>query len=130
MTAQTLAVLFSSARECQRCHATTLRQLFTRGLVNKFWGMSNRVFLLAYDICDTARLRRVGRTVKGWRACGQKSVAECWLTEAQLHNVCTALRSQIVADEDRLHIVRLDPRQAILLFGIASRPSRDAFVMT
>jgi hypothetical protein len=33
-------------------------------------------------------------------------------------------------DRDRLHVLRLDPRQDVILFGIASRANHKVFIIT
>lgn len=92
--------------------------------------MNTDVHLFSYDIGDPKRLQRVGRAVRPWKACGQKSVAECWLTGSQRQVLLATLETLIERTQDRLLVLRLDPRQEVVLFGRASRPAKGAFVIT
>lgn len=75
------------------------------------------------------RLQRVGRAVKPWRACGQRSVAECWLTPGQRDALLKRLAALLDPGGDRLDVFRLDPRQKPLLLGCARRPRQDHFLV-
>lgn len=91
--------------------------------------MRQATYLVAWDISAPARLRRVGDLVKAWKACGQKSVAECWLTVDQREALVRRLAKTIDCEADRLCAIRLDPRQEVLLFGVASRPRSGHFMI-
>lgn len=92
--------------------------------------MSVPIYLVAYDIASPARLQRVGRCVKGYKAAGQKSVAECWLQGGARDRLLRALDDLMDPASDRLSVIRLDPRLIPYLFGIAARPSAPVFVVT
>jgi CRISPR-associated protein Cas2 len=77
------------------------------------------LYLIAYDICDPKRLARVIRYMKGWKAAGQKSFCECWLTPAECQQVLGEVNALIDPDYDRVHCLKLDPRMKPRLFGIA-----------
>jgi len=89
--------------------------------------MARQLYLIAYDVSCPLRLQRTLATVKPWRASGQKSVAECFLSPAERDQLCAALSAAIDAGADRLHIVRLDPRRKARLFGIARQHDGGAF---
>ena len=91
--------------------------------------MPQATYLIAWDISDPSRLQRVSRTVKGWKACGQKSVAECWLTPDQRLALIRRLEALIDPTSDRLCAIRLDPRCEVILFGVASRPNMERFIV-
>ena len=91
--------------------------------------MTQATYLIAWDVSAPSRLQRVGRAVKGWKACGQKSVAECWLTADQRLALMRRLEALIDPASDRLCAIRLDPRCEVLLFGVASRPEADRFIV-
>lgn len=93
--------------------------------------MSQRaVYLVAYDISHPARLRRVGGAVKAYLSCGQKSVAECWMTPPERELLFRQLSELIAHDEDRIHAFRLDPRQTPFLMGTARRVTGAPFIIT
>ncbi len=91
--------------------------------------MSRSKFLVAYDVSCSFRLRRVATAVRAYRAEGQRSVAECWMTSAECESLMRALLQEIDESEDRLHMVRLDPRQEPLLFGVARSSDGGPFVI-
>jgi CRISPR/Cas system-associated endoribonuclease Cas2 len=91
--------------------------------------MRQSTYLIAWDISARHRLRQVGEAVKAWKACGQKSVAECWMTGVQRSALITRLDRLIDHETDRLYAIRLDPRCEVMLFGIANRPSATHFVI-
>lgn len=91
--------------------------------------MRQSTYLIAWDICAPHRLRQVGEAVKAWKACGQKSVAECWMTAEQQRALMAQLDRLIDHEVDRLHAIRLDPRCEVMLFGVASRPSATHFII-
>ena len=91
--------------------------------------MQQKIYLLAWDVSAPTRLRRVSMRVKAWKACGQKSLAECWLSAGQRQSLLKQLEAEIDPDADRLCALRLDPRQNVMLFGIAARPANSHFVI-
>ena len=68
------------------------------------------LYLVAYDSCNRRRLRRVCRYLTGYKVSGQKSVFEIWATDAELREIRDKIKRLIRTDEDRLHILALDPR--------------------
>jgi CRISPR-associated protein Cas2 len=89
--------------------------------------MARHLHLVAYDVSCPGRLQRTLAAVKPWRASGQKSVAECFLSPAERDRLCGELAARIDEAEDRLHIVRLDPRMKARLFGVARQHDGRAF---
>lgn len=89
--------------------------------------MLRHLFLIAYDIASPKRRRKVLDVIKGYACGGQKSLYECWLSTGELQGVLQSVRILIDAGEDRLLIVRLDPRAAVRTIGIAVEPSDGAF---
>lgn len=79
--------------------------------------MSRQLFLVCYDISDDSRLRKVREFLTAWRVQGQKSAMECWFTPSELVFARAQLAQLIDDSEDVLHIIRLDPRQAVLHIG-------------
>jgi CRISPR-associated protein Cas2 len=90
--------------------------------------MRNRVLhIVAYDVRDPRRLRRVLDVVKAYSTGGQKSVHECYLTSAERATLDKALAAEIREAEDSVVIVRLDPRCGVRTLGIAEAPRDPAF---
>lgn len=77
------------------------------------------LYLVAYDISHPKRLARVLRYMKGWKAGGQKSFCECYLTPAECRRTARDLQDLIDPQEDRVHIIALDPRMEPFLYGTA-----------
>lgn len=86
-----------------------------------------RLYLVAYDITENARLNRARNLLKAYSTGGQKSVYECWLSPAELTEVTETLRRLIDLDTDRVHIIAQDGRSRPRTLGIAVPPADPAF---
>lgn len=91
--------------------------------------MARHPYLVAYDVACPRRLARTLAAVKAWRASGQKSVAECFLSPAERDGLCRALSGIIESAEDRLHVIRLDPRMQPECFGVARHQGAGHFLV-
>ena len=89
--------------------------------------MLRHLFLVGYDIASARRRRQALKAVKGHAIGGQKSLYECWLTAGELQQAMAALRALIDPLEDRVVLVRLDPRAAIHTLGVAIKPQDGEF---
>lgn len=70
-----------------------------------------RCYLVAYDIADPKRLRRVFKTMKGYGAHLQLSVFQCDLPEVDLVRMKAALTEVIHHKEDQVLIIDLGPTE-------------------
>ena len=77
---------------------------------------------MGYDVCDPGRLRQPLRVLRDYATGGQKSVFECYLTEAEQAELLERVAAVIDPDEDRFVLLRLDRRMAIQITGIAVAP--------
>ncbi len=83
--------------------------------------MPKRVlYLVAYDVCEPKRLRKIHKAVKRFATGGQKSVFECFLTPAERRRLLAETREIIAAEEDRLALLRIEERARPILHGIAT----------
>ncbi len=81
--------------------------------------------VVAYDISDPRRLRRVLQAVKAYSTGGQKSVHECWLTAGERDALRAQLLAEIDPGEDSVLLIRPEPHAPVRCLGIAT-PPRDA----
>jgi len=88
---------------------------------------TRQLYLVAYDVADAKRLRNALNCVRAYATGGQKSVHECWLTEAERHQLIESSQSILDPQEDRFLLIRLDPRQPITTLGCAIEPSDPAW---
>jgi len=86
-----------------------------------------RLYLVAYDITDNRRLIRVRNFLKAWSTGGQKSVYECFLSDAELEDIIRGLEEIIEVHEDRVHILALDGRSRTHTLGRGVQPRDPAF---
>ena len=85
--------------------------------------MSERgLYIAAYDIASPKRLRATLKVIKGHATGGQKSAYECFLTAAERRKLLDDLRTVIDPEEDRVLLIRLDPRSRVHTLGIAEAP--------
>ncbi len=90
--------------------------------------MSSRMFYLAaYDVADPKRLAKAFGIVKRYATGGQKSVFECWLTEAEKAVLLGSIRRLLYPPEDRFFLLRLDPRSRTRTLGLAVPPTDLSF---
>lgn len=87
------------------------------------------LYLVAYDVCNPRRLRKVCRYLTGYKVSGQKSVFEIWVTPAELKRIRADLENLIEPEEDRVHFLGLDPRTKPALYGRARHFSQNHFAI-
>jgi CRISPR-associated protein Cas2 len=79
--------------------------------------------IAAYDVSDPRRLRDALKLLKGFASGRQKSVFECFLTEAEKQQQLAGVYSILDSAEDRFILVRLDPRSKVRTLGKAVKPA-------
>jgi CRISPR-associated protein Cas2 len=90
--------------------------------------MSKRtLYVAAYDICEPRRLREALQVLRGYASGGQKSVFECFLTDAEKKALVAEIRAVMDESEDRFLLLRLDPRSKVQVLGIAVQPQDPEF---
>jgi len=78
-----------------------------------------QLYLAAYDVSDSRRLRLMLHSVKAHATGGQKSVFECYLTEAERRALLWKVKGILNEREDRFFLLRLDPRSRVRTLGKA-----------
>lgn len=68
--------------------------------------------LIAYDIADPKRLRRVAGVCEDYGVRVQRSLFECWLDEEQFASLWQRLLSAINEEKDQIAAYPIDARQA------------------
>lgn len=81
------------------------------------------LYLVAYDVTEADRLRASLALVRGYATGGQKSVHECYLTPAEHGDLIHDFALVLDETEDRLLVLRLDPRSRIYALGTAGEPA-------
>ena len=85
--------------------------------------MSKRTLhIAAYDVSNAGRLREALKLLKGYASGRQKSVFECFLTDAEKRELLAGVRGVLDAEEDRFVLLRLDPRAKVRTLGKAVKP--------
>ena len=85
------------------------------------------LYIAAYDIRDDQRLREALKVLRNYSTGGQKSVFECYLSEAEKRALLAEVRTVIDERCDRFLLLRLDPRRKVLVLGIAVPPLDPAY---
>lgn len=75
-------------------------------------GKDDMLRLVAYDIADPKRLRRVAAVCLNYGIRVQRSLFECWLTEDQFTELWQQLLAEFNEEEDQLVAYPIDARQA------------------
>lgn len=77
----------------------------------------------AYDVRDAKRLRRALQVLKKYSTGGQKSVFECYLTEAERRSLLAEIDQVLDMGVDSFLLVALDERSEVRVLGVARPPS-------
>lgn len=83
--------------------------------------------IAAYDVRDPKRLRRALDLLKQYSSGGQKSVHECFLTDAEKQRLLSEAEEVMDFREDHFLVVALDPRSRVRTLGIAVPPADPPF---
>lgn len=89
--------------------------------------VSRDLYIAGYDISCAKRLRQALAVLKEYAVGGQKSVFECFLTEAERAELVRRILSVINCQEDRFLLLRLDPRGEIRVQGRGVRPQNPPY---
>jgi CRISPR-associated protein Cas2 len=90
--------------------------------------MSNRqLYLAAYDISSSSRLRKALYVLRGYSSGGQKSVFECFLTLSEMLELLERMGEVIDPFEDRFILLRLSGANSVRTLGKAVAPQDGAF---
>lgn len=85
--------------------------------------MKNRqLYLAAYDISQTKRLRLFLNLLREYSTITQKSVFECWLSQAEKKQLLERVCELIDIEEDRFILFLLHPQQSVITMGKALAP--------
>lgn len=76
---------------------------------------AEHTYIVAYDISDPKRWRRIFRTMKGYGQRLQLSVWQCRLDGSRRIEMAMALESQIDRSQDHLIILDLGPAEDVTL---------------
>ncbi|GIX21715.1 MAG: CRISPR-associated endoribonuclease Cas2 1 [Gammaproteobacteria bacterium] len=87
--------------------------------------MARTLYLIAYDVRNPKRLRRVHKVLKEFATGGQKSAFECYLSDAERNELLSRVRDQMDETQDALLIVALKDRTNVIVKGIAVAPSNE-----
>lgn len=98
---------------------------FCEGMLN---AMNKRqLYLAAYDISCSKRLRKALYVLRGYASGGQKSVFECFLTPAEKNRLLNDVELVIDPLEDRFFLLVLDGHSKIRALGKAVVPEDNSF---
>jgi len=68
------------------------------------------LYIAAYDVSDSRRLRAALQVLKDYASGRQKSVFECFLTKGERQELLTRMQDLLNPAEDRFVLIKLDPR--------------------
>lgn len=87
---------------------------------------SRKLYLAAYDVASPARLRAALHLVKAHATGGQKSVYECYLSDAEKGDLFADMALVLDEARDRFALITLDGRATVHTIGKAVPPSDPA----
>ena len=86
-----------------------------------------RLYIAAYDVASPTRLRQALKVLKGYSSGGQKSVFECFLTEAEKEALLIEVEAVLELAEDRFLLLPLRQNSGVHTLGIAVKPRDEHF---
>jgi CRISPR-associated protein Cas2 len=89
--------------------------------------LKRKLYLIAYDIREPKRLRRVLYVVKDYASGGQKSAYECYLNDREKQELLERLAQVIETGTDSVALIRLLSRDAVDTLGIAVKPRDELY---
>jgi len=90
--------------------------------------MSKRqLFIAAYDIRNSSRLRKALKVVRAYASGGQKSVFECFLTASEKRVLLEDIKTVIDDSEDSFFLLKLDGHCQVITLGKAVPPQDGSF---
>lgn len=89
--------------------------------------MKRQLYLVAYDVRNSKRLRETHKVLKEFACGGQKSAFECYLTQAELEELVRRVEQCMDIGEDALLVIRLTARDNVTTLGIAVKPADELY---
>ncbi len=86
-----------------------------------------RLYLAAYDVSHPRRLRAMMVAARRYATGGQKSVYECFLSEPEKAELLATGAQILDEEQDRLLLLRLDPRSKVRVLGLGVEPVDPPF---
>ncbi len=91
--------------------------------------MSQRtLYLAAYDIAQSKRLRQFLRLLREFSSSGQKSVFECRLSHTEKQELTLRAEELMDKEEDRFILFKLHTRVPVITLGRATAPPDENFI--
>lgn len=84
--------------------------------------------IVTYDISNDNRRERVRKVLAAYATGGQRSVAECFLTAAELGALEAAIDALLDRETDRVMVIPLDGRAHVFTLGKAPQPVDPKFL--
>jgi len=89
--------------------------------------MQRSLYLVAYDIRQPKRLRRMLYVLKDYASGGQKSAFECYLTMTERKELLARVEQTMDEEEDAFLVIKLISRDAVVTLGIAVKPADELY---
>ena len=89
--------------------------------------MKRQLYLVAYDVRNSKRLRQTHKVLKEFACGGQKSAFECYLTQAERDELVSRVEQCMDTGEDALLVIRLTARDSVATLGIAVQPADELY---
>lgn len=89
--------------------------------------MKRQLYLVAYDIRNSERLRQTHKVLKEFACGGQKSAFECYLTQPEREELVSRVERCMDINEDALLVIRLVARNSVATLGIAVKPADELY---
>ncbi len=92
--------------------------------------MSNRkLHLVAYDVAEPSRLRRMLYVIKDYATGGQKSAYECYLTFTEKSEMIKRVKEELNITEDRFACIEIKQSNEPKTLGKAVQPQNLGYFL-
>jgi CRISPR-associated protein Cas2 len=89
--------------------------------------LNRELYLVAYDIREPKRLRRMLAVLKEYACGGQKSAFECYLSARERRELLDRVGQTMDEDVDAFLVIRLTGRDAVATLGVAVKPADELY---
>ncbi len=88
-----------------------------------------KLYLVAYDVADSSRLRRMLYVIKDYATGGQKSAYECYLSNSEKREMISRVKVELNISDDRFACIEVKESSTPKTLGKAVPPQNLGYFL-